>query len=41
MMEVANSTPVAGTFLELGTLPTLPIQFEIIKFLMENTAERK
>ena len=26
MMEVANSTPVAGTFLELGILP---IQFEI------------
>ena len=25
-MEVANSTPVAGTFLELGILP---IQFEI------------
>ena len=26
MMKVANSTPVAGTFLELGILP---IQFEI------------
>ena len=26
MMEMANSTPVAGTFLELGILP---IQFEI------------
>ena len=26
MMEVANSTPVAGTFLELGILP---INFEI------------
>ena len=38
MMEVANSTPVAWTFLALGILP---IQFEKIRFLMENATERK